>query len=35
MLYSLKDKDEMVVEHFMNANPWQSALEDGRVYDNV
>nr|WP_302599029.1 terminase TerL endonuclease subunit [uncultured Cellulosilyticum sp.] len=32
MLYSLDEKDEMVVENFMKANPLQSTLEDGREY---
>ena len=32
MLYSLDEKDEMVVENFMKANPLQSTLEDGKEY---
>lgn len=32
MLYSLDEKDEMIVENFMKANPLQSTLEDGREY---
>ena len=32
MLYSLDEKDEMVVENFMKANPLQGTLEDGKEY---